>query len=290
MKTSTPWLNTFLALLLAFTVPASAAARDKHVKYVAPDGFNGQKWGELRTGPAFSGHAETLVGVGAAWMAPVQSDISYDCVPTGTDGCSLYATLNSLRMRFEGGGFYVLSEYIHEDEAAQFGNGKDGVIFYPVVYQFCANWQGFVAKVPAKFDEVNMFCGMRLMFKSETREQLRGLPLDHVSTYEAVLEKMIEKFGKPQHFSAVGRVIVEPLEGKSSDQRDRRFRTWRWCPARDRGVHTKCEASVVLSIDPDTGTGNLLYSTPLLWEYAYARQNFGFKNDPYFKMLHARKH
>ena len=32
----------------------------------------------------------------------------------------------------------------------------------------------------------------------------------------------------------------------------------------------------------------MLYSTPLLWEYAYARENYGFKGDRLFKLLHAQ--
>ncbi len=44
-----------------------------------------------------------------------------------------------------------------------------------------------------------------------------------------------------------------------------------------------------LSIDPKTGVGTVLYATPLLWEYAYARENNGFKGDKLFKVLHARK-
>jgi hypothetical protein len=70
---------------------------------------------------------------------------------------------------------------------------------------------------------------------------------------------------------------------------DRKFKIWRWCPAPDRDLHTNCTASVVLAIDPATGKGTVMYSTPLLWEYAYARQFYGFKGDPLFKVLHARK-
>jgi hypothetical protein len=33
----------------------------------------------------------------------------------------------------------------------------------------------------------------------------------------------------------------------------------------------------------------VLYSTPLLWEFAYARENNGYKGDKLFKLLHARK-
>ena len=83
-------------------------------------------------------------------------------------------------------------------------------------------------------------------------------------------------------------MVIETLEGDSSDQADRKFSIWRWCPARDNGLHTSCTASVVLSLDPATGVGTVLYSTPLLWEFAYARENYGFKGDKLFSMLHAR--
>ena len=45
----------------------------------------------------------------------------------------------------------------------------------------------------------------------------------------------------------------------------------------------------VLSLEPETGIATVLYSTPMLWEFAYARQNNGFKGDKLFKILHARK-
>jgi hypothetical protein len=49
-----------------------------------------------------------------------------------------------------------------------------------------------------------------------------------------------------------------------------------------------CSASVVLSLDPATGVGTVLYSTPLLWEFAYAREHDA-KGDRLFKLLHARQ-
>ena len=87
-----------------------------------------------------------------------------------------------------------------------------------------------------------------------------------------MLEKLLAKFGKPDNFVRRGQVVIETLEGEPSDQADRKFSIWRWCPARDRGLHTDCTASVVLSLEPGTGVGTVLYSTPLLWEFAYARE------------------
>ena len=149
------------------------------------------------------------------------------------------------------------------------------MILHPIIYQFCANWDETKREVPPKFDEINKFCGVRLMFQSDTREQLRGKPAEYVTNYDRMLEKLLAKFGKPDNFVRRGQVVIETLEGESSDQADRKFSIWRWCPARDDGLHTDCTASVVLSLDPATGVGTVLYSTPLLWEFAYARENNG---------------
>jgi hypothetical protein len=142
--------------------------------------------------------------------------------------------------------------------------------------------------LPENFDQINKFCGVRLIFHSETRAQLHEKPADYVTNYDRLLKTLLAKFGKPDGFMHRGQVLIETEEGESGDAADRKFSIWRWCPARDRALHTTCTASVVLSLDPQTGLGTLLYSTPLLWEYAYARQNGGFKGDKLFSMLHAR--
>jgi hypothetical protein len=296
MKSFNPYLRLIATLLLAFAFAAHAADKPKRVKYVAPDGFGGHVWGELLTSPAFAQSALEPIGIGAAWMRPVEKDLTFTCVPVGgmsmggtAGGCDFQATLNSVRRSFEGGGFYVLSEYTIEDQGARYGSGEDSVLMSPVIYQFCANWDSTRREVPPRFDELNQFCGVRLMFDTETREQLRSLPADHVTQYDRVLDKLIGKFGKPDKFSRRGQVIIETLEGDTTDQTERKFGIWRWCPARDRGLHTRCAASVVLSLDPATGVAMVLYSTPLLWEFAYARQNNGYKGDRLFRILHARK-
>jgi hypothetical protein len=284
-----------IALTLLVTV-ASAAGGAKRVKYVAPEGFGDHQWGELRA--SFTRLPEVPIGVGAAWINPVEKKSDYFCVPVGPvgpqisgaiGGCDFQATLLRIRKSFEGGGFYVLSEYAIADQGFRLGDEKDGVVLHPIVYQFCANWDETKKEVPSGFDEMNKFCGMRLLFQSESREELRKVPGDYVTVYDRMLDKLIDKYGRPDNFVRRGQVVIETMEGESSDSGERKFSIWRWCPARDRAFHTSCKASVVLSIDPATGQGTVLYSTPLLWEYAYARENNGFKGDRLFKMLHARK-
>jgi hypothetical protein len=292
--------SSCLALLaLCFvSVPAGAAGKPKSVKYVAPEGFAGRTWGELRS--SFDRLPAEPIGVGAAYILAQEKQSFFTCVPGrpsgptmsgAIEGCDFQATLLRLRKEYEGGGFYVLSEYAIPDQGFRMGDEQDGVVLHPVVYQFCANWSESIKKkeTPPNFDAINKFCGMRLQFQSETREELAKLPTGHTTLYDRMLEQLLEKFGRPANFVRRGQVIIETEDGDSTDASERKFSIYRWCPAGDRGFHTDCKASVILSINPATGLGTLLYSTPLLWEYAYARENNGFKGDRLFKLLHARK-
>ena len=271
--------------LAALLWPLLTGAADyKHVKYEPPEGFAGHKWGEPRA------HFERLPSKpfagGAAWMPPIVVDTRIDCIDPL---CNVTQVLQSIVERSEGGGLYTMTEYEIDGQGFQWGSDSR-LQFYPVDYQFCANWWSKKNDKPKNFDDINVFCGIRLTFQSETRAQLERLPGDHVTTYDLVLDKLLEKFGRPDGFVRRGQVFVETSEAKESTGRpERKFRTYRWCPAFDPGLRTPCKASVVLTVDLDTGTGTLLYSTPLLWEYAYARQNFGYKGEPLFKVLHARK-
>lgn len=287
------------ALICLFLVMAAAHAAEsgKRVRYRPPEGFAGHKWGDLRA--SFERLPEAPVGVAAAWMRTQQKQTGFHCVPNvrigatqsgAQDLCNFEETLLRLRSEFQGGGTYVLSEYAIDGQGFKFGEGDSGVVLHPVVYQFCANWTGNRKKdAPPNFDELNKFCGMRFMFQSESREELRKLPSDHETTYDRVLAKLLAKYGRPKGFLRRGQVIIETVEGDSSDPSDRKFSIWRWCPAVGDGLRTECTASVVLWLDPATGVGTVLYSTPLLWEYAYARQNYGFKGDPLYRVLHARE-
>jgi hypothetical protein len=289
-------MRSGLICLLLLMSAAHASESGKRVQYQPPEGFAGHQWGDLRS--SFDRLPDEPRGVAAAWMRTQQKQSGFHCVPNvsigqqqsgAQDFCNFQETLLRLRTEFTGGGVYVLSEYAIDGQGFQFGEGDAGVVLHPVIYQFCANWTGNRKKgAPPNFDELNKFCGMRFMFQSESREELRKLPSDHETTYDRVLEKLLAKYGRPKGFLRRGQVLIETLEGDSSDPSDRRFSIWRWCPAVGDGLRTECTASVVLWLDPATGVGTVLYSTPLLWEYAYARQNYGFKGDPLYRVLHAR--
>ncbi|HEX6638435.1 MAG TPA: hypothetical protein VF033_12330 [Steroidobacteraceae bacterium] len=287
----TSWLLTSIV-----AAPATVAAQ-KRGKYVPPAGFAGKTWGELRR--AFDRLPAEPLGVGAGYILPVEKQSSFSCVPgrppaggaTGaTDGCDFQATLLRIYRDYEGGGFYVMSEYAIPDQGFRMGDEQDGVVLHPVVYQFCANWQGRIRKKepPPDFDDLNKFCGMRMQFQSETRAELAKLPADHETVYDRMIRQLVDRFGEPRGYLRRGRVIIETEEGDSADRSERKFSIWRWCPATGNGFHTECDASVVLSINPATGVGTLLYSTPQLWEYAAARETNN-KGDRLYKLLHARR-
>jgi hypothetical protein len=279
-----------LALLLALA-PALAAAADKprRVKYVPPEGFSGHTWGELRS--SFDRLPAQPLGVGAAYILPHEKRSEYICA-LGADGsCDFQKTLQRIYREYEGGGFYVLSEYAIPEQGFRMGDDKNGVVLHPVVYQFCANWRAPIRKkaAPPNFEDLNKFCGMRLEFAVETREELAKLPVDQVTVYDRMLEQLVQRFGQPAGYVRRGKVLIETSEGDAESAFGRKFSIYRWCPAGGDGFHTDCKASVVLSIDPATGQGTVLYSTPLLWEFANARETNGHKGERLYKLLHARK-
>ena len=271
MRTALRLSTCLLAGICVAGLPADVEKTSPdEIEYVAPDGFGGHKWGDLRT--SFERLPETPVGVGAAWMRPegkadrchLRAGSRHRAHMSGAvGGCDFQATLLRYRKTFEGGGTYVLSEYSIEGQGFRFGNEADGIVLHPVVYQFCANWgQTRKSELPPNFDSINKFCGMKFVFQSETREELRKLPDEHVTTYDKLLEKLLAKYGRPDGFRKRGKVVIETVEGDSSDPADRKFQIWRWCPAKGEAFRTSCKASVVLSLDPVNGQGAVMYSTP----------------------------
>jgi hypothetical protein len=254
--------------------------------YSAPAGFAGHKWGEPRK--SFSRLPEKPAGISAAWSRGVATMVDIDCRSAGPAGCSIEDYLRAARsQRFEGGGFHVLSEYYIESQGFKFPG--TGVVLSPVVYQFCANWKSEFRDVPKDIEQLNKFCGVRMLFDTETRAQLRDLPEDHVTRYDLVLAELISHFGKPANFTWRGHVLIEPVSATAGHvpRGERKFDTWRWCPAPPDGLMTRCVSSIVLTLDPDLGRGIVLLSTPELWQYAAARENGPAQPDPLYTLLHA---
>ena len=283
------------AFLLAAILPGALCStvafagdgpRSKRVKYEAPAGFAGYNWGAPRA--MFERLPAAPLKVSAAWMRGKQREPFYYCTVSGEFGvgCDLRTIVDQMNTRREGGGFHVLSEYKIEGQGFRFHD--DGVLMYPAIYQFCAHWDSTRKVVPENFEQLNQFCGMRLLFDTESLAELRDLPEDHVTQYDRMLEDLIGEFGKPAGFLKRGRVTIETgTDDEAAGRTERKFSTWRWCPARDRDLQTSCRSSVVLSVNPELGRGVVLISAPALWQYAYAREDLE-RGDPLFAVMHAR--
>jgi len=291
-------------LLLAGATLATAA---DPVKYEAPDGFNGRQWGAPLA--AFDKFGTEPLSVGAAWTRGKVTDVSFNChftnpvlasagdaqaaasgqqvASVSTETCD--AATSRQRTRVEGGGFHVLME--HRIDKQGFRYGADGVLMFPVIYQFCAAWDSAKKALPPDFNDRVKFCGMRLMFKGETDEELAALKADGDTRYDRVLDALIARFGRPFRFEKRGRVVIEAMDGETSSivGGERRYKTWRWCPPFDRSLATSCAASVVLAYDAEKRWGYVLYSTPAVWQYAYARESGDFKGDDLYRLLNAQE-
>lgn len=263
-------------------------------RYQPPEGFAGHAWGETRA--SFERLPEQAQVMRAAWTRGKERIPEYICTGFSMNGsfgssCSITDILTAVqtaRMGPEGAGFHVMSEYKVDSQGFRFTDS--GVILHPVLYQFCAHWNGVERVEPENFDELNKFCGMRMLFDTESLAQLRDLPGDHVTRYELVLAELISRYGKPAKFLMRGKVSIHTLDDTSAEHsgNERRFSSWRWCPAKDRSMKTSCESSIVLSIDPEWGRGLVIFATPPLWQYAWASQDMT-GNDALFALMHGRK-
>jgi len=272
-----------LAATYAFSVHGAEAieisvhsARDTP-RYVPPAGFREHRWGEPLS--AFTHFEVDPLYVQTAHSRGKTTLVSAECA-----GCDLTATLRSMRQKTEGEGFHTLAEYYVAAEGIQFGDS--GAFLFPVFYQFCAQWRGFSGEVPEDIQNRMSFCGMRMLFRSQTQEEVAASGNEVVTNYDRILQALIEAYGEPEDYEKRGLVIIATPDSKFVQPRDRRFDEWRWCSLHgDQDIAPNCKASVVLALDSSTGWGVVLYATRPVWEFAYARQHGGAGGDALYRLL-----
>ncbi len=255
-------------------------------RYLPPEGFGGMAWGAPLD--EFVGFEPEPLAVNTAYSQGKVTDLDLQCAPTPNGGCDLEKSLRTLHQRVGGRGFHALAEYYAEARGFRFRT--TGATLYPVLYQFCASWNGFTDEVPSDIQQKLRLCGARLLFQGETRQDLEKIEDDdYLTHYDRVLRGLIELHGEPEGYRRRGRVIVESEDGGrlATTPRKRRFDEWRWCArVRGREIAPSCAASVVLAFDPASGWGVVLYATRPVWEFAFARHNGGAQDDPLYKLLH----
>jgi hypothetical protein len=186
----------------------------------------------------------------------------------------MYTMIMTMSKTYEGGGFYVLLGVLRS-RVRPFVTGRShGVVPHPIVYQFCANWDDTKKVVPEKFDEMNKFCGVRLLFRSESREQLRKLPGDYVTNYDRIpADGCSRDSASPTASSIAAAWSSRRMQGESSDAVGPQVQHLALVPgARSLAAHQLHRQRGLVTGSPRPALGTVLYSTPLLWEYAYARR------------------
>ena len=275
----------FAALMSTRTLFADgASAGSEPVRYRGPAGFQGNPWGKPLS--AFKHFERDPLYVQTAASRGKTTFVDMKCVARAMSGCDLEASLQTLQQKVEGEGFHALAEYYVDAQGLQFG--EPGAVLFPLFYQFCARWGGVSMRVPPDIQDKMKFCGMRMLFRSETLKEIRAHDdAEHVTNYDRILRQLIGMHGEPEGYVKRGRVIIHAPGEKIEQARERRFDEWRWCSLRtDRDIAPGCQSSIVFAFDATTGWGVVLYVTRPIWEFAYARHQGGAEDDSLFKLLH----
>ena len=263
-----------VAMLVLGAVSAVAQARE----YQPPQGFNGHQWGE--TLATYKGltlwRANTAInsnGKQAESHLVCRADLP--CV---------------IEQRVEGEGSYGLGEYYFAKDANPWVAQR--IELFTISYLFCARWSG--EYVPKALKKEMKLCGVRVMFRSDTAQQLVALGEHYRSNFDKVLHELITEFGEPPGYERSPTITIEtdtqrigPAAGVPTSD----YVRYRWCGL-DRDVkqlRPSCPATVTLVFDGVRGEGTILYAAPLLYDYAYARRDTGDEHDEIFALLNGER-
>jgi hypothetical protein len=244
-------LELMLLALLA-TVPTAHAA-DFH----PPTGFNGRAWGDGLN--AFKGvrlwRANTAVGSAG----------------------KVVEFRDAYQQRLEGEGSFALAEYYFDRDRNPWVRQK--VDLFIISYLFCSRWQG--PYLPRTVKSRLKLCGARLMFRSETSDD---------SNFDRLLRQLIALHGEPEGYERSGRITVETEDERltTPEKPMPDFIRYRWCGVTAPALRPSCEATVTLAFDAKTGEGTVLYATPQMYDYAYARHQTSDENNELYVLLNDR--
>lgn len=205
-----------------------------------------------------------------------------------------FGTANATCKEVEGAGFHALAEYYVDSQGYRVVDPAGGkVVLFPVTYQFCSHWTGLSNKFKGDPKENMLLCGVRFHFKSETAQQEQAIkdPM-YRTAYDRALNWLIKDYGPPEGFKREGEVIVTDVDTTPTTQANKEVRFKQnkyWCGPRGDALVPTCDASIVLAFDDETGQGEVIFLTPEVWSYAYAREFGGSAGDPLYRKLHGGK-
>src|SRR5262245_61943819 len=219
-----------VALVLAALLAVPVQAAD----YRAPTGFNGRTWGQPLN--AFKGlklwHAqEAIQSLGKI------TDPGFSCTPffrpttIPTEPPQLSYTCQA-NIQSEGDGSFAVAEYYFNQDRNPWFQQQIQVV--TISYLFCARWFGDYA--PKDIKKRLTLCGVRINFKSETKEQLLAKRDDRYdSNFDRIRRQLIAEYGVPPGFEQSGRITIESEnERLTTPTRDLpEYIQYRWCGVKE---------------------------------------------------------
>jgi hypothetical protein len=264
--------TTLAALLVGMLVgPAIGAG------FQPPSGFNGHQWGE--TLAAYQGltlwRADTALNSNGKL-----EDFRLNCRP------DLPCAIDE---RTEGDGSYALGEYYFTKDTNPWVEQR--IELFTVSYLFCARYLG--DHLPRNLKEQMKLCGARIMFRSDTTQQLASLGDHYRSNFDKVMQQLVGEFGEPPGYERSARITIEtdtqrvnPQDVPASD-----YVRYRWCglDRDEQKLRPNCDATVTLVFDSGRGEGTILYAAGPLYDYAYARHDTGDAHNDIYTLLNGER-
>jgi hypothetical protein len=161
-----------------------------------------------------------------------------------------------------------------------------------ISYLFCARWMGDY--LPKRLNNDMKLCGVRVMFRSDTRKQLEALGEHYRSNFDKVLHQLIAEHGEPPGYERSPSITIETDTqriGPAAGVRLSDYVRYRWCglDADTKQLRPSCPATVTLVFDGARGEGTILYAAGPLYDYAYARRDTGDQHDEIYELLNGER-
>ena len=273
------------ATLAAVVVAPAAHADDYHVPY----GFNGHAWNEPLQ--AFPGlivwHANT-----AQNSAGKVTDLRINCQEDQSTGNTCTTDLTSFEQQIQGDGTFALGEYYQKVDSNPWADAGAKVL--TISYLYCASERGEYLPNPLR-DHLQM-CGARIIFTSDTLGQLAKRPEGYRSNFDLVMRKMVAEYGEPPGYEIHGKITVQALDDSDDDAPRSgpparpEYVVYRWCGLLPDGqqLHPSCPASITLEFESISGVGSVLFATPKVYDFAYARYQMGDQKNDLYALLFSK--
>ena len=298
ISTCTRRLAPIAAIAAAAALFATGTAQ---ADFTPPYGLNGHMWGEPLE--AFPGlmvwHANT------AHNSPGKvTSLHVNCQQLGSSAGVAFGSgsgtlqgicaddISTFTESPEGVGSFALGEYYQDVDANPWGDS--GVQVSTISYLYCANSQGPYLPTPLRNNL--QLCGSRVIFTSDTLAQLDKQPAGHRSNFDLLMRRLTRDYGQPPGYEVYGKVTVQGVDeppsaptGTAAETKPK-YVVYRWCGLLEasRNLHPPCKASIVVEFDSVHGVGTVLYATPRVYDFAYARYVMGDQQNDFYTLLFSR--